>query len=143
MITTAEKMRKKYLHLNETSFPVFKIHEDPRFTKIGKFLSHTGLDELPQLINVVRGEMSLVGPRPLPVDEAHAIPDKYRRRFSVLPGITSLWVIKGSHKLTFEKWMEYDIEYIRSSSFFKDILILLFTVITICKLLFKKLLRYK
>lgn len=121
MVEGAEKLKKKYAHLNEVNGPVFKIRNDPRYTKIGKFLSHTGLDELPQLINVFKGEMALVGPRPLPVDEAKRVPKKYERRFSVLPGMTSSWIIKGAHKLTFKEWMDLDLEYVKNKSFFYDL----------------------
>jgi len=119
MVVGAEKLKKKYLHLNEADGPVFKIRNDPRYTKIGKVLTRTGLDELPQLINVVRGEMALVGPRPLPWEEAIKVPKRYQKRFSVFPGITSSWVVKGSHELSFDEWMNLDLEYVkRRSSFF-------------------------
>lgn len=103
MTEGAEESKNNYKHLNETDGPVFKIREDPRYTKLGKFLAHSGLDELPQLVNIIKGEMSFVGPRPLPVDEAARVPGKYERRFSVLPGITSLWVVKGVHNLNFDQ----------------------------------------
>ena len=111
MVEGAEELKKKYFNLNEASGPVFKIKEDPRFTKVGRILAHTGIDELPQLINVVKGEMVLVGPRPLPVDEANKVPKKYKKRFLVLPGATSLWLVKGAHKLAFDEWMRLDLEY--------------------------------
>lgn len=107
--------------LNEADGPVFKIKDDPRFFKIGKFLSHTGLDELPQLINVLKGDMALIGPRPLPVDEAMKIEKKYQKRTDVLPGIISPWVINGHHKMKFDEWMRSDIEYIKNKSFLTDI----------------------
>lgn len=127
MVVGAEKLKKKYLHLNETDGPVFKIRNDPRYTKIGKILTRTGLDELPQLINVVKGEMALVGPRPLPGNEAIKIPKKYQKRFSVLPGITSLWVVKGSHKLSFDEWMKLDLEYAKKRNIFFDVQTLFLT----------------
>jgi lipopolysaccharide/colanic/teichoic acid biosynthesis glycosyltransferase len=80
MVKEAKNLKKKYFHLNEADGPVFKIRDDPRYTRVGKFLSHTGLDELPQLINILKGEMSLVGPRPLPVDEEKQIPKKWQKR---------------------------------------------------------------
>lgn len=128
MIKDADWQKKRYLHLNEADGPVFKIRNDPRFTRVGKFLTHTGLDELPQLINIVKGEMSFVGSRPLPVDEAKKIPVKYAKRFSVLPGMTSLWVIRGSHALSFRKWMESDLEYIDRKSVWLDIKIIFLTI---------------
>jgi lipopolysaccharide/colanic/teichoic acid biosynthesis glycosyltransferase len=133
MMVGAEELKKKYLHLNETDGPVFKIKNDPRYTKIGKILTRTGLDELPQFVNVVRGEMALVGPRPLPGDEAVKVPKKYQKRFSVLPGITSLWVIRGSHELSFDEWMRLDLKYVKNRSFWQDVEISLLTTTLILK----------
>lgn len=138
MVQDAENQRLKIKDQNEANGPVFKIRNDPRYTKIGKFLSHTAIDELPQLINIFKGEMSFVGPRPLPIDEANKIPKKYERRFSVLPGMTSSWIIRGAHKLTFKKWMELDLEYLKKKSFFYDLSIFIKTIITVLKLIFKK-----
>lgn len=138
MVVGAEKLKKKYFHLNEADGPVFKIRNDPRYTKIGKILTRTGLDELPQLINVVRGEMALVGPRPLPWDEAVKVPKKYQKRFSVLPGITSLWVVKGSHELSFDEWMGLDLRYVKNKSFWQDIGISLLTSALILKSVLKQ-----
>lgn len=141
MVENAEKLKRKYKHFNEAEEPVFKIRNDPRYTGIGKWLAHTGLDELPQLINVLKGEMTLVGPRPLPVDEAKKIPRKYQKRFTVLPGITSLWVRKGAHKLSFEEWMELDLFYIKKRSFYLDMIIFLSTIALICKFIILQSLR--
>lgn len=141
MVDDAEELRGKYRHLNEADGPVFKIRHDPRYTKIGRFLAHTALDELPQLINVIKGEMSYVGPRPLPVEEGLKIPNKYEKRFSVLPGITSSWIVKGAHKLTFDQWMRLDLDYVEKKSFWYDIKILTSTVFLILKLIIFKLLR--
>src|SRR3989344_2442437 len=127
MVQGAEKLKKRYVHLNEADGPVFKIWEDPRYTRIGRILAHTGLDELPQLINIIKGEMVFVGPRPLPVPEAKKVPKKYQKRFSVLPGATSLWVIKGAHRLTFEEWMRLDLEYIDKRTFWLDLEVLYLT----------------
>lgn len=138
MFGDAEKLKEKYLYLNEEERPVFKIRDDPRYTKVGKFLSHLGLDEIPQFVNVIRGEMSLVGPRPLPPEEAQAVPRKYQVRFSVLPGITSPWIIKGAHKLKFKRWMELDLEYIKKRSFGYDLYILLKTAVVILELVLIK-----
>jgi len=128
MIDGAEKKQRQYLYLNEADGPVFKIRDDPRYTKVGKLLAHTGLDELPQLVNIIKGEMSFVGPRPLPIDESKKIPVKYAKRFSILPGMTSLWVIRGSHALSFKKWMESDMEYIDRKSVWLDIKIIFLTI---------------
>jgi lipopolysaccharide/colanic/teichoic acid biosynthesis glycosyltransferase len=138
MVVGAEKFKKKYLHLNETDGPVFKIRNDPRYTKIGKILTRTGLDELPQLVNVVKGEMALVGPRPLPGDEAIKIPKRYQKRFSVLPGITSSWVVKGSHELSFDEWMRLDLRYVKNRSFWQDMEISLLTSALILKSVLKQ-----
>ncbi len=124
----AEEEKEKLLELNEADGPVFKIKDDPRFTKIGKWLSRAGLDELPQLWNVVKGEMALVGPRPLPVAEAKRVPKKYWRRYEVLPGITSLWVVRGAHELSFREWMESDLEYVEKKSWWLDVKVMVRTV---------------
>jgi len=139
MVEDADKIKKKYKFLNKADGPVFKIYEDPRFTKIGKFLSHTGLDELPQLINILKGEMDFVGPRPFPIEEAEKIPQKYNVRFSVLPGITSLWVVKGAFHDNFDYWMKLDIEYIKNKNFWYDLKIIFLTLIFILKKIIKKL----
>lgn len=121
MVEDAEKKKSKYRHLNEASGPIFKIYNDPRYTSIGRFFSHCGIDELPQFINIVKGEMGFVGPRPLPPNEVVRIPRRYEKRFSVLPGITSLWVVKGSHSLSFEEWMQLDVWYAEHKSIAVDL----------------------
>ena len=100
-------------HLNEAQGAAFKIKNDPRITPIGRILRKTSIDELPQLFNVPKGDMSLVGPRPLPVRDYEGFDrDWHRRRFSVRPGITCLWQISGRSGISFDKWMELDMEYI-------------------------------
>ena len=133
----AEKLKKKLVKFNEADGPVFKITDDPRLTKIGKFLSHSGLDELPQFFNILKGEMGLVGPRPLPISEAKKVPKKYHKRFSILPGISSSWVINGSHNLTFQQWMEYDLQDVSNITiknnlkiFIKSILLIINNVLS-------------
>src|SRR3990167_2215328 len=116
MVVGAENLQRKYKGLNEADTPVFKIYNDPRYTHLGKFLAHTGLDELPQLINIVKGEMKFIGPRPLPVYEAVKVPKRYSLRFSVLPGITSFWIVEGAHNLSFARWMELDIKQIEEGN---------------------------
>jgi lipopolysaccharide/colanic/teichoic acid biosynthesis glycosyltransferase len=117
----AEEKQYQLRKRNEADGPVFKIRNDPRFTKIGKILSHSGLDELPQLINVIKGEMEMVGPRPLPIIEAKNISLKYRIiRESVRPGIISPWVLKGYHGLNFENWMKEDKKYVENKSWWRD-----------------------
>ena len=125
----AEEEKEKLLALNEADGPVFKIRNDPRFTRVGRWLSRVGLDELPQLWNVVRGEMALVGPRPLPVEEARKVPKKYWRRYEVLPGMTSWWIVRGSHyKLSFVEWMESDLEYVEKGNWREDVKVILGTL---------------
>ncbi len=137
MVVGAENLKSKIQNLNEADGPVFKIHDDPRYTKIGKWLAHMGLDELSQLINIIKGEMSFVGPRPLPVEEANKVPKKYEGRFSVLPGLSSLWVIKGTDHSNFGKWMELDLEYIKNKSFWYDFMIVVKTIWLLIKLMLK------
>jgi exopolysaccharide biosynthesis polyprenyl glycosylphosphotransferase len=129
MIAGAEKMMTQLEHLNELSGPVFKIKNDPRITWIGKYLRKTSMDELPQLINVLKGEISLVGPRPLPVRDYEGFDEDWqRRRFSVRPGVTCLWQVNGRNAIPFEKWMEMDMEYIDNWSLGLDLKILARTI---------------
>lgn len=127
MVNNAEELKWKYIDLNERDGPVFKIYNDPRYTQIGKILSHLAIDEILQLLNILKGEMKFVGPRPLPVGETDKIENKYNKRFSVLPGITSLWIVKG-YTANFNKWMELDIEYVEKRCFLFDSRIVLQTV---------------
>lgn len=120
MVVDAETMQKKYARQNEADGPVFKIREDPRFTYLGKFLSHTGLDELPQLVNVVRGEMALFGPRPLPVAEAAKLTKRQQERHKIKPGIISPWIFEGYHSRPFNEWMKSDIAYAKDKSLWYD-----------------------
>jgi exopolysaccharide biosynthesis polyprenyl glycosylphosphotransferase len=129
MVEDAEKLIGKLEQCNETCGPTFKMRNDPRITKTGKFLRCTSIDELPQLLNVLKGDMSLVGPRPLPLrDYAGFNLDWQRRRFSVKPGITCLWQIAGRNSITFDQWMRLDLQYMDEWSFWLDIRILLQTI---------------
>jgi exopolysaccharide biosynthesis polyprenyl glycosylphosphotransferase len=129
MVANAEQKLSEFEHLNEVSGPVFKIKDDPRITRVGRFLRKTSIDELPQLFNVLKGDMSLVGPRPLPVRDYNGFDqDWHRRRLSVRPGITCLWQINGRSSVPFEKWMELDMEYIDQWSLWLDLKILTKTI---------------
>jgi exopolysaccharide biosynthesis polyprenyl glycosylphosphotransferase len=126
MVTNAEQLKHELAAMNEMSGPVFKVTNDPRVTRVGKVLRKFSLDELPQLFNVLRGEMSLVGPRPLPVDEVKRFNDlAHRRRLSVKPGITCLWQISGRNNVSdFKEWVRLDLEYIDNWSLWLDVKIL-------------------
>ncbi len=124
MVIDAEEQKQKLMHLNELEGPVFKISNDPRITRVGTFLRRTSLDELPQLINVLRGDMSLVGPRPPLPGEVAKYESWQREKLSVLPGITCLWQISGRNHIGFTEWMRLDIEYIRRQSLGLDVKIL-------------------
>ncbi|MFZ2026359.1 MAG: sugar transferase [Microgenomates group bacterium] len=140
MVVGAEGLQARYKNKNEADGPVFKMRNDPRYTRVGKFLSHSALDELPQLINIVRGEMAFVGPRPLPKKEALRIPKKYHVRFTVLPGMTSTWIVNGAHSLTFKQWMELDSEYVRHNSLYHNSIILLQTGLVVLRMIVTRLL---
>jgi exopolysaccharide biosynthesis polyprenyl glycosylphosphotransferase len=132
MIADAEKMKKALEGENEADGPVFKIKDDPRVTPIGKFLRKSGLDELPQLFNILRGEMSLIGPRPPLPDETKAYKRWQLRRLSVKPGLSCFWQIKPDrNSIKFEKWMEMDLAYIDNWSLRLDFIILLKTIATV------------
>lgn len=130
MVENAEDLKSGLADKNEMTGPVFKVTNDPRVTRVGQFLRKYSLDELPQIFNVLRGDMSLVGPRPLPVDEVKRISDfAHRRRLSVKPGVTCLWQISGRNEVNdFSDWVRLDLEYIDNWSFWLDLKILLRTL---------------
>jgi exopolysaccharide biosynthesis polyprenyl glycosylphosphotransferase len=128
MVKDAERMRDQVAHLNDRTGPIFKAAGDPRLTGAGRFLRKFSLDELPQLVNVLTGEMSLVGPRPLPVYEARQIKGALRRRLAMRPGITGLWQVSGRDAVDFEGWMRMDLHYVDRWSLGLDLKILLRTI---------------
>ena len=113
---------------NEADGPVFKIRDDPRVTSVGRMFRRMSLDELPQLFNVLKGEMSLIGPRPALASEVHEYERWQRRRLSMKPGITGLWQVSGRSNLSFDRWVALDLEYIDQWSLLLDLKILLRTV---------------
>jgi lipopolysaccharide/colanic/teichoic acid biosynthesis glycosyltransferase len=133
MVSGAEQLRGIYLLRNEQDGPAFKITNDPRVTWLGRWLRMTSIDEFPQLWNVLRGEMSLVGPRPLPCHEAEACEVWQRRRLDVTPGLTCLWQTRGRPRTSFALWMRLDLEYIRMQSFWTDVKLILLTIPTVLK----------
>ncbi len=134
MDADAERRMGALEYLNEVSGPVFKIKNDPRITTIGRILRKTSIDELPQLMNVFKGEMSLVGPRPLPFRDYEGFSEDWqRRRFSVKPGITCLWQVRGRSSIPFQQWMELDLQYIEQWSLWLDVQILLQTIPAVLK----------
>lgn len=129
MVANAEELLDSLLHLNETTGAMFKIKEDPRITKVGKFIRRTSIDELPQLWNVLKGEMSLVGPRPPLPREVEQYTEYDKQRLLVTPGCTGLWQVSGRSNIGFEGMVELDLQYIRSRSIFFDLKIICRTVL--------------
>lgn len=134
MVANAEERLDVLESLNEAEGPVFKIKNDPRITRCGKFLRKTSLDELPQLINVLMNDMSLVGPRPLPIRDYKGFDQDWtRRRFSVRPGITCLWQVNGRSSISFQEWMRLDLYYIDNWSFWLDVKLIAKTIPAVLK----------
>lgn len=131
MIVGAEMKRRELEKMNEMDGPVFKIKKDPRITPIGRILRKTSIDELPQLFNVLKGDMSIVGPRPALPIEVEMYEFWQRRRLSLRPGITCIWQVSGRNRVSFERWMEMDLEYIDNWSLWLDIKLLIKTVFVV------------
>jgi exopolysaccharide biosynthesis polyprenyl glycosylphosphotransferase len=133
MVTNAEELLKDYQELNEADGPIFKMKKDPRITRLGRILRKFSLDELPQLFNVLRGDMSLVGPRPLPIAQIEREDLKQLKRLEVRPGITGLWQVRGRSDISFSRMLEWDVWYINNWSLWLDLNILFQTVPVVFK----------
>ncbi|WP_164100514.1 sugar transferase [Candidatus Laterigemmans baculatus] len=132
MLTNAEELKSQYIHLNELTWPDFKIGDDPRVTRVGRVLRKTSLDELPQLFNVLKGDMSLVGPRPTSFD-ASTYQLWHTERLEVTPGITGLWQVSGRSDIDFDERLKLDIQYIEQQSIAMDLWILVQTLVVVFK----------
>ena len=128
MVVNAEELKEKLAAQNEMSGPMFKMKDDPRVTKVGKFIRKTSIDELPQLWNVLKGDMSLVGPRPSLPKEVAQFEDWMHRRLEVKPGLTCYWQVSGRNNIDFEDWMKLDIRYVEERNLWIDIKLILKTV---------------
>ena len=128
MVVNAEELKEKLAHQNEMSGPMFKMKDDPRVTKVGKFIRKTSLDELPQLWNVLKGDMSLVGPRPSLPKEVKQFEKWMFRRLTVKPGLTCYWQVSGRNNIDFEDWMKLDISYVDDRNLWIDIKLIFKTV---------------
>lgn len=130
MCMDAEQMHQSLLEKNELDGPAFKLKNDPRVTKVGRFIRRTSLDELPQLVNILKGEMSFVGPRPLPTYETAQCNDYQKQRLLVKPGLTCYWQCSGRNNVSFDEWIELDLKYIKEASLWTDFKIMCKTVVS-------------
>ena len=121
MVVNAEELKKELENQNEMSGPMFKMKKDPRITRVGRFIRKTSIDELPQLVNVIKGDMSLVGPRPSLPKEVEQFEPWMKERLTVQPGITCFWQVMGRNSIPFEEWMKLDVKYVRERNYFLDI----------------------
>ncbi len=131
MVVNAEELKEKLAHQNEMSGPMFKMKDDPRVTKVGKFIRKTSLDELPQLWNVLKGDMSLVGPRPSLPKEVVQFEGWMYKRLEVKPGLTCYWQVSGRNNIDFEDWMKLDIKYVEERNLWSDIKLIFKTVLVL------------
>ena len=131
MVVNAEELKEKLANQNEMSGPMFKMKDDPRVTKVGKFIRKTSLDELPQLWNVLKGDMSLVGPRPSLPKEVAQFEKWMYKRLSVKPGLTCFWQVSGRNNIDFEDWMKLDIKYVDERNIWIDIKLIFKTVLVL------------
>ena len=128
MVSNAEELLEELMEHNEMDGPVFKIKDDPRITKVGKFIRKTSVDELPQLFNILRGDMSIVGPRPAIPHEVAEYNDYQRQRLLVKPGLTCIWQVSGRNSIGFDEWVDMDLEYIEKRNLWMDIKLIFKTV---------------
>ena len=128
MVVNAEELKEKLAAQNEMSGPMFKMKDDPRVTKVGKFIRKTSIDELPQLWNVLKGDMSLVGPRPSLPKEVAQFEDWMHKRLEVKPGLTCYWQVSGRNNIDFEDWMKLDVKYVKERNLWIDIKLIFKTV---------------
>lgn len=131
MVVNAEELKEKLAHQNEMSGPMFKMKDDPRVTKVGKFIRKTSLDELPQLWNVLKGDMSLVGPRPSLPKEVKQFEKWMYKRLTVKPGLTCYWQVSGRNNIDFEDWMKLDVSYVEDRNLWIDIKLIFKTVLVL------------
>ena len=131
MVVNAEELKEKLKHKNEMSGPMFKMKDDPRVTKVGKFIRKTSLDELPQLWNVLKGDMSLVGPRPSLPKEVEQFDSWMFKRLTVRPGLTCYWQVSGRNNIDFEDWMKLDVKYVEERNLWIDIKLIFKTVLVL------------
>lgn len=128
MVSNAEELLEELMEQNEMDGPVFKIKEDPRITRVGKFIRKTSIDELPQLFNILRGDMSIVGPRPAIPHEVAEYSDYHKQRLLVKPGLTCIWQVSGRNSIGFDEWVDMDLEYITTRNLWMDIKLIFKTV---------------
>lgn len=131
MVENAEELKEKLKDQNEMNGPMFKMKNDPRVTRVGRIIRKTSIDEIPQFVNVLKGDMSLVGPRPSLVKEVEEFDDWMLRRLDVKPGLTCYWQVSGRNDIDFEEWMKLDIKYIEEQSILVDIKLILKTVLVL------------
>lgn len=128
MYVDAEERLQELMHLNEQTGPAFKMKDDPRITKVGKFIRKTSLDELPQLINILKGDMSIVGPRPAIPREVALYNEYQKQRLLVKPGLTCIWQVSGRNHIGFDDWVELDLKYIKTRNLWLDLKLILMTI---------------
>lgn len=127
MVKNAPELHASLLEQNELDGPAFKMKDDPRITKVGRFIRKTSIDELPQLINIIKGDMSIVGPRPLPTYETDQCTEYQKQRLKVKPGLTCYWQVMGRNNIEFDEWIELDLKYIKNASVWTDIELIFMT----------------